>query len=129
MFLKLDIFKNFIVITAIILTSLFLDIKDSIAESVSIKGAMKIHRMGGYIIAINYQTYDKWTDNLLFKVYCKFDEEEFTFVSSALHNIEHGWHKTEISISDVIKKRYGSLRNYKIELYKAGILVDTRESY
>jgi len=99
------------------------------SDSVSIKGSMKIQRMGGYVILINYETRDKWTDNIFFKVYCKFNEGEFTFASSNINNLERGWHKTEITIGDVIKKRYGSLREYKIDLYKDGILTDTRSSY
>lgn len=111
----------------IIITVCFIEYAS--ADSVSIKSSMKIHRMGGYVILINYETRDKWTDNLLFKVHCKFSEGEFTFVSSSLNNIERGWHKTEISIADVIKKRYGSIREYRIDLYRDGILVDTRSAY
>jgi len=115
-------------IVTIILVLVFIT-QYSNAESVSIKGSTKIHRMGGYVILINYQTRDRWTDSLLLKVHCKFTKGEFTFTSSALHNIERGWHKTQISIADVVKKRYGSLREYKVELYKNGILVDTRNAY
>ncbi|MFH1854581.1 MAG: hypothetical protein ABH815_04640 [Candidatus Omnitrophota bacterium] len=99
------------------------------ADPVSIKGTMKIHRMGGYVILINYETRDKWTDSVLFKVHCKFEEGEFTFASSALNNLEKGWHKTEVTIGDVIKKRYGSMKEYKIDLYRDGILVDTKTAY
>lgn len=129
MFLRQRSFKIFVINVVIVITVIFLYIQDSIADSVSIKGAMKIHRMDGYIILINYETRDKWTDNLLFKVHCKFRDGEFTFVSSSLNNISRGWHKTQIAISHVIKKRYGSLREYKIDLYKNGILVDTKKSY
>jgi len=104
-------------------------VRDSWPDAVSIKGSMKIHRMGGYVILINYETRDKWTDNLLFKVYCKFNDGEFIFTSSSLNNVERGWHKTEIAIADVIKKRYGSLKEYRIDFYKDGILVDTRSAY
>jgi hypothetical protein len=121
--------KKFIAVGVITIGFLFLCAQDSIADSPSIKSVMKIHRMGGYVILINYETNDKWTDNLLFKVYCKFNEGEFEFVSSSLNNIERGWHKTEISISDVIKKRYGSLQEYRVDLYKSGILVDSKKSY
>ncbi|MBU3911236.1 MAG: hypothetical protein KKD90_01480 [Candidatus Omnitrophica bacterium] len=121
--------KDFIIVIFVISAFLFLHLQDSIADTVSIKGAMKIHRMGGYVILINYETRDKWTDNILLKVHCEFEETKLTFTSSAMNNIERGWHKTQISISEVIRKRYGSLRKYKIELYKSGILVDERKSY
>lgn len=100
-----------------------------LAESVSIKGTMKIHRMGGYIISINYETRDRWTDNIFFKVRCEFDKEELVFTSSSFNNIERGWHETQISISKVIRKRYGSLTGYCVELYKNGILLDTKKAY
>lgn len=129
MLLILNRFKKLIVAVVVILLCLFLYVQDCVAESVSIKGVMKIHRMGGYIILINYETRDRWTDSLFFKVHCKFREEELTFASSSLNNVERGWHKTQIAISDAIKKRYGSLRGYKVELYKNGILVDTKKSY
>ena len=115
------------IVAAIIISVFFLHLQDCIADSVSIKSAMKVHVMGGYVILINYETRDKWTDGLLFKVHCKFDNGEFIFTSSSLNNVESGWHKTQITISDVIKKRYGSLREYEIELYRNGILVDKRE--
>ena len=129
MFLRQDGFRNSLIVAVVIIVSLFLYLQDCRADSVSIKGVTKIHRMGGYVILINYETRDRWTDGLLFKVHCKFTEGEFTFTSSSMNNIERGWHKTQIAISDVIKKRYGSMREYKIELYKSGILIDTRESY
>ncbi|MBU3911219.1 MAG: hypothetical protein KKD90_01390 [Candidatus Omnitrophica bacterium] len=115
----------FLIITTI--TTYFTEY--AFADAVSIKGSMKIHRMGGYVILINYETRDRWTDNLLFKVHCKFSDGEFTFSSSSLNNIEKGWHKAEISIADVIKRRYGSIEEYRIDLYRNGILVDTRTAY
>ncbi len=129
MFFKRAGFKNFAVVVIMLSAFLFLRVEDSIAETVSIKGVMKIHRMGGYVILINYETRERWTDNLLFRVRCKFRDEEFTFTSSSLNNVEKGWHRTQITISDVIKKRYGSLREYKVELYKNGILIATKNSY
>jgi len=129
MFFKRTGFKNFAVVVIMLSTFLFLCIEDSIAEAVSIKSVMKIRRMGGYVILINYETRERWTDNLLFRVHCKFRDEEFTFTSSSLNNVERGWHKIQIAISDVIKKRYGSLREYKVELYKNGILIATKNSY
>ena len=121
--------KKFLIIFATLISVLSFPLQNSFADSVAIKGAMKIHRMGGYVIFINYQTRDKWTDSLLFKVHCKFDKGEFTFASSSLNNVEKGWHKTQIAISNTMKKRYGSLREYKIDLYKNGILIDTKKNY
>lgn len=101
----------------------------SYAASAEIKNVIKIQRMGSYILLINYETHEKWTDNIIFKVYCKFNNGEFTFTSASLNNIEQGWHKTEIEIPDIMKKRYGSLREYKIELYCKGILINIKSGY
>ncbi|MCX5692909.1 MAG: hypothetical protein NTX47_04395 [Candidatus Omnitrophica bacterium] len=90
---------------------------------------MKIQRASGYILLINYETHEKWTDNIIFKVYCKFSEGEFTFASASLNNIKQGWHKTEVEIPDIMKKRYGSLREYRIELYCKGILINMKSGY
>ena len=128
-FLRKRRFKNYIAVFFLITLILLLDLEIAGAESVSIKGAMKIHRMGGYVILITYETYERWTDNLLFRVHCQFDEGEFIFTSGSIDNLERGWHKTEVAISDVVKKRYGSLREYKVELYRNGMLVDTKNSY
>ncbi|NQT75993.1 MAG: hypothetical protein HQ566_05680 [Candidatus Omnitrophica bacterium] len=127
--LKRHRFKKLIVAVSMIVAFLLTYTQDCVADSVSIKGAQKIHRMGGYVILINYETRDRWTDSLLFKVYCTFEKGEFTFASSSMNNLERGWHKTQIAISDVMKKRYGSLRKYKIDLYRNGILIDSRKSY
>ncbi len=105
----------------------FAYLQDCIADTVSIKSTMKVYRMGGYVILINYETHDKWTDGLLFKVCCKFNGGEFIFTSSSLNNVEKGWHKTEIAISEVMKKRYGYLQGYKVELYRNGALTDEKE--
>lgn len=108
---------------------LYSAIDNAFAASAEIKSVMKIQRMGSYILLINYETREKWTDNLTFKVQCKFAEGEFVFTGASLNNVEQGWHKTEIGISDVMKKRYGSLKEYKIELYRKGILIDTKSGY
>jgi len=122
-------FKNIIVIIGISIAFIALFTEHPMAGSIEIKGVTKIYRMGGYTILINYETRDKWTDNLIFKAHCKFDKDEFIFTSSRLDNIQEGWHKVEIAISEVIKKRYGSLRGYKVELYYNGILIDSRDNY
>lgn len=122
-------FKNAVILLFISVSLLYSALESSFAASAEIKNVLKINRMGTYIISINYETHDTWTDGLLFKVHCKFNEGEFTFTSASLNNIQPGWHKTEIGIADVMKKRYGSLREYKIELYSKGILIDTKNGY
>jgi hypothetical protein len=122
-------FKNIIILLGTYGVLLSFAIGTSFAASAEIRNVMKINRMGSYIISINYETHDAWTDSLLFKVHCKFNEGDFTFTSASLNNIQQGWHKTEIGISDVMKKRYGSLKEYKIELYYKGMLVDTKNGY
>lgn len=117
------------VIAMIFIGAFFMLLQDCAADTAAIKSAMKVHRVDGYVILINYETQDKWTDGLLFKVHCKFGEEEFTFMSGSMNNVERGWHKTQIDIPDVMKKRYGSLREYEIELYRNGLLVDKKKSY
>ncbi|MFC1624257.1 hypothetical protein ACFL28_02925 [Candidatus Omnitrophota bacterium] len=124
-----DNLRNYIVIALIVMAISILNVESVTSETVAIKGVTKIQRMGGYVLLINYETRKDQTDNLLFKVYCKFEKGDLAFTSSSLNNVERGWHKTKIPISDTIKKRYGSLRGYRIDLYDSGILVDTRESY
>jgi len=97
--------------------------------SAEIKSVMKINRMGSYIMLINYQTHDEWTDGLIFKACCKFNEGEIVFTSASLNNIPRGWHKTEVQIPEVMKKRYGSLREYRIEMYCKGVLVCIKSGY
>ena len=122
------LYKRIIIIAAVLTAAMFLmRIDNCAAGAISIKSAMKAHVMGGYVIFINYETYDKWTDGILFKVHCKFEEKEFMFVSSSINNVERGWHKTQIAIADIIKKRYGSLREYEVELYRNGVLVDSKK--
>lgn len=129
MFFRKPGFKNLTAVIIIIAIFLFSSVENSIAQSISIKGIMKIDRMDGYIILINYETRDQWTDNILFKVHCKFREKELTFTSSLFNNVKRGWHKTQVAISDAVKKRHGFLREYKVELYKNGILIDTKTPY
>ena len=122
------LYKRIVIAVAVLITAVFLmRIDNCSAGDISIKSAMKVHVMGGYVILINYETYDKWMDGILFKVHCKFEKKDFTFTSSSISNIERGWHKTQIAIADVIKKRYGSLRGYEVELYKNGVLVDSKK--
>ncbi len=121
--------KNPLISVFILIVLLYSTLENSFALSAEIKNVMKINRMGSYIISINYETRDTWTDSLLFKVHCKFNEGEFTFTSATLNNIQQGWHKTEVGIDEVMRKRYGSLREYKIELYCKGILIDTKSGY
>jgi len=119
--------KNIIV--AIFISLLILPLKVELCkadESVSIKSIMKIHRQGGYVILINYETEERWTDNIIFKVYCKFKKGNFTFTSGSLSNIERGWHKTQVDIPEITKRRHGSLLEYRVDLYKKGILIDSK---
>lgn len=118
--------KKCIVIATIAILFLFPSIQNAIADPVSIKGAAKMHKKGGYFILINYETRDRLTDDLFFKVRCKFDRGEFTVMSSSLDNIQRGWHKVGLPISSVTKEKYGSLREYKIDLYRDGMLVATK---
>ncbi|MBU1913302.1 MAG: hypothetical protein KKB22_07210 [Candidatus Omnitrophica bacterium] len=122
------LYKKIVIMAAVLIAAVFfMRIDNSAASAISIKSATKTHVMGGYIIFINYETYDKWTDGILFKVHCKFEEKEFMFTSSSINNVERGWHKTQITITDVIKKRYGSLKEYEVELYRNGVLVDSKK--
>ena len=129
MFLTQKLFKTSRVIVSAVLLFLLLCPQEALAKSIAIKGVTKVHRMGGYMILINYETRERWTDKVVLKVRCKFREGEKTFTSSSLNNVERGWHKAKIAIDDAVKKRYGSLREYRVELYKNGVLVDTKESY
>ena len=122
-------FRHIVIMLSIVIILLYSALENSFAISAEIKNVMKINRMGNYIIMINYKTHEAWTDNLLFKVHCKFNEGEFIFTSASLNNIQQGWHKTEVGIDEVMRKRYGSLKEYKIELYSKGILIDTKSGY
>ncbi len=122
-------FKNLLISVFITVILLYSTLENSFAASAEIKSILKINRMGSYVMLINYETHETWTDNLIFKVHCKFNDSEFTFTSASLNNIPRGWHKTEVGIADVMKKRYGSLKEYKIELYCKGILIDTKMGY
>ena len=113
----------------IVAVFLFIYTADSFAASVAIKGDMKIQRMGGYVILINYETRDSWTDNVVFKVHCEFEKGKSTFMSASLDNVKRGWHKTQVPISKNLRKRYGYLKGYRIDLYENGILIDTKKSY
>jgi len=122
------LYKKIVIVAAVLIAALFfMRIDNCAAGDISIKSAMKARVIDGYVILINYETYDKWTDGILFKVRCKFEEKEFTFTSSSINNVERGWHKTQITITDVIKKRYGSLKKYEVELYRNGVLVDSKK--
>jgi len=117
------------IVVAVIVASLFLYLRDAVADPASIKGVTKVRRNGGYLLLINYETREKEMDGLSFKVYCEFDKKDFVFKSASLSNIRRGRHKIKLPISNVTRKRYGSLRGYKVDLYRKGILVSTRRSY
>lgn len=122
-------FKNLIISVCMAVVLLCAAPGKSLAASAEIRNVMKVQRMGSYVIVINYETYENWTDSLMFKIICKFNEGEFIFTSASLNNIKQGWHKTEIEIPEIMKKRYGSLREYRIELYCKGILIGIKDSY
>lgn len=121
--------KNSVILIAIISFFLFFYIGRAAAEVVSIKGVTKIHRNGSYIILINYETREKITGNIFFKVYCKFDKEDFIYTSNSLNNIKRGMHKVKLPISYATKNKSGSLREYTIDLYRNGTLMSTKRSY
>lgn len=122
-------FKTIVISVCIVIIMLAFALSQAFAVSAEIKSIMKIQRMGSYVLLINYETHEKWTDNIIFKVHCKFNEGEFTFTSASLSNIQQGWHKTEIEIPDIMRKRYGSMKEYRIELYCKGILVNIKKGY
>lgn len=123
------VFRNIAILICIPVILLYSVVKHSFAASAEIRNATKTNRMGNYIVSIAYETHEEWTDGLVFKAYCKFKKGEFIFTSATLNNIPQGWHKTEIGIADVMKKRYGPLMEYKIELYCKGLLIDEKVSY
>ena len=90
---------------------------------------MKAYRTKGYVILINYETHDKLTDRLSFRIHCEFEKGKLTFASNSLNNIKRGRHKTEIDISRATKKEYGFLKRYQVDLYKNGVLVDSKKRY
>ncbi|MBU3911220.1 MAG: hypothetical protein KKD90_01395 [Candidatus Omnitrophica bacterium] len=92
--------------------------------SSSIESISKIRTSKSYTFKINYTTEDKWTDGLVFKLFCSFSKgSELSFTSSGLSNIKKGWHKTEIQVPGVYRDRYGYITDYRIELYHKGILI------
>ena len=121
--------KNSVILIVIVSFFLFSHIGRAAAEVVSIKGATKIHRNGGYIILINYETREKITDNIFFKVRCQFDKEDFVYTSNSLKDIKRGMHKVKLPIAHATKNKSGSLRKYTIDLYRNGTLMSTKRSY
>jgi len=118
---------NLSAVLYIIIVLIVLSQDCSFGATAEIKSTMKIQRMGGYVILINYETHDQWTDNLVFKVYCEFNKGEFVFSNGSMNNVEKGWRKTEIAIPEVMKDRYGYLKRYRVELYHKGILIGIKE--
>ena len=97
------------------------------AASSFIENINKIRKSDGYEFKINYQTTQKWTDGLVFKLFCAFSKgAELSFLSSGHNNIKQGWHKTEIKIPMVYRERYGYITDYRVELYSNGILVSIK---
>ena len=62
------LYKRIVIVAAVLIAAVFfMRIDNSVADAISIKSAMKAHVMGGYVILINYETYDKWTDGIFIK--------------------------------------------------------------
>ena len=129
MFLEENKIKNAVIVIVIITVFLFLYIENVIAASASIRGVSKIYRNSRYIISINYETHDKRTDDLIFRVHCKFDKGESVFTSNTLNNVKRGRYNTKLNIPKDMRKKYGSLTDYSASIYKNGILLDTKEFY
>lgn len=81
----------------------------------------------GYVFKIGYETKEKWTDGIIFKLFCVFSKNaELSFTSSGHNNIEKGWHKTEICVPKVYRDRYGYIKDYRVEMYQNGMLVSLK---
>lgn len=101
--------------------------RHSFASSSFIENLSKIRTSRGYIFKINYTTKDKWTDGLVFKLFCSFSKgNELSFTSTGLNNLKRGWHKTEIRVPKVYRDRYGYIKDYRIEMYHSGMLVSMK---
>lgn len=99
----------------------------SFAGASSIENLSKIRSSHGYLFKINFTTKEKWTDGLVFKLFCSFSKgAELTFTSSGHNNVKKGWHKTEIQVPVVYRDRYGYIRDYRVEMYHNGILVSLK---
>ena len=92
-----------------------------------IENLSKIRTSRGYIFKINYSTKDEWTDGLVFKLFCSFSKgNELSFTSAGINNIKRGWHKTEIHVPRVYRDRYGYISDYRIEMYRNGVLISMK---
>lgn len=92
-----------------------------------IENLSKIRTSSGYVFKINYSTKDEWTDGLVFKLFCSFSKgNELSFTSAGISNIRRGWHKTEIHVPKVYRDRYGYISNYRIEMYRNGVLISMK---
>ncbi len=117
--------KKFHVIALIVVC--FLLTNSACAATSSIEHLSKIRTSRGYIFKINYSTKDEWTDGLVFKLFCAFSKgAELSFTSAGLNNIRRGWHKTEITVPKVYRDRYGYIKDYRLEMYRDGILVSMK---
>lgn len=113
--------------TLILIVLMFSFAYPSLASSSFIENLTKIRNSKGYIFKINYQTKDKWTDGLVFKLFCIFSKgAELSFTSAGYDNIKKGWHKTEIRVPKIYRDRYGYIKDYRVEMYRKGILVSLK---
>ena len=111
---------------AIILNFLFFACPP-LADSSSVESLSKTRSSRGYVFKINYRTDDEWTDGIVFKLFCLFNKgSELSFTSSGHNNIKKGWHKTEIKIPNVYRDRYGYISDYRVEMYRDGMLISLK---
>ena len=112
----------------VIIMALFLFFaRPSLASNSFIENLSKVRTSKGYFFKVNYQTRDKWTDGLIFKLFCTFSKDvELSFTSAGHNNIKKGWHKAEIRVPKVYRDRYGYIKDYRVEMYHKGVLVSIK---
>ena len=112
---------------AILLIFFVFFIHPAFAATSFIENLSKTRMSRGYIFRVNYTTKDEWTDGLVFKLFCSFSKgNELSFTSAGLNNIKRGWHKTDIRVPKVYRDRYGYISDYRIEMYRNGVLVSIK---
>ncbi len=112
---------------AILFISFVFFVCPTFALNSSIENLSKIRTSQGYIFKVNYTTKNEWTDGIVFKLFCSFSKgNELSFTSAGLSNVKKGWHKTEIQVPRVYRDRYGYITDYRMEMYRNGILVSIK---
>ncbi|MCX5692910.1 MAG: hypothetical protein NTX47_04400 [Candidatus Omnitrophica bacterium] len=111
----------------LVLILFFLGVDFCLASSSFIENISKVRKSNGYTFKVNYRTQQKWTDGLVFKLFCTFSKgTELSFTSAGYNNLRNGWHETEINIPNVYRERYGYIDDYRVEMYSKGILVSIK---